>query len=169
MKALADCGELQSGAWQRMYGKPNISLRDSMMQFGMLAAVSASGYVPRGFPWRACLLLVLLSVPAGASPVTVQDSSYAGFPTYRDMTAHAGYGNTRPPEQQVIPGQFSPADAVIVPAPGNMPVMPLQELGPGHARQEGDSPDNRLLLFFLLLMAAVSGLLIEIATTRRHG
>lgn len=140
-----------------------------MMRFGIITAVSPSGSMPRGFSWPACLLLVLLSAPVGASSVMVQDSSYAGLPKFPDMTAHAGYGNTRPLEQQVIPGQFSPADAVIVPAPGNMPVMPLQELDPEHARQEGDSPNNRLLLFFLLVMAAVSGLLIEIATTRRQG
>ena len=140
-----------------------------MMRFGMIAAVSSSEPVPHGFPWRTCLLLMLLSAPVGASSVTVQNSPYAGFPTSLDLTAHAGHGNTRPLAQQVIPAQFSPADAVIVPAPGNMPVMPLQEPDPEHNRHEGDSPNNRLLLFFLLLMAAVSGLLIEIATTRRQG
>lgn len=139
------------------------------MRSGMTAADFSSGDVPRGIPWRTCLLLVLLSATPGARSVTVQDNLYTGLPADPGMTAQAGYGNTRPLEQQASPGRFQPADTIIVPTPDTMPVLPLKESDSGHARQQGDAPDNRLLLFFLLLMAAVSGLLIEIATTRRRG
>jgi hypothetical protein len=39
---------------------------------------------------------------------------------------------------------------------------------PGRSRQLDSPASNRLMLFFLLLMAGVSGLLIEIATSRRQ-
>lgn len=66
--------------------------------------------------------------------------------------------------------QFSPADIAIVPLPGKVPglSLPAMEPEPGRSRQLNSPASNRLMLFFLLLMAGVSGLLIEIATSRRQ-
>lgn len=56
-----------------------------------------------------------------------------------------------------------PISAVVVHKPEKQFAVPVP------ARDPGVPPHNRLLLFFLLLMAIVFGLLVENATTRRQG
>jgi len=114
------------------------------------------------------MLLMLLSTPVGASSVVPPDDSCPG-PALDVMTA-GDAGQTRPQsvEVQQTAGWLPPADASGAAVAGVMHAIPLAEAQTKPSSRPDDSPKDRLMLFFLLLMAAVFGLLIEITTARQR-
>jgi hypothetical protein len=112
----------------------------------------------------------MLSAQVGASVVTAPGSSDVGLLPVTGRNEYEVQLNRKAPASVRIAGQFSPADIAIVPPRGKVLALslPATEPEPGRSRQRNSPGSNRLMLFFLLLMAGVSGLLIEIATSRRQ-
>jgi hypothetical protein len=114
------------------------------------------------------VLLVLLSNPVEAASVALSGDPYTGLAP--DIMAVGDAGQIRPPsvELQQTAGRLPPADTAGALAAGVVPAMPITEPLTEPSGRAEDSPQNRMMLFFLLLMAAVFGLLIEITTSRQR-
>jgi hypothetical protein len=114
------------------------------------------------------MLLMLLSNPVGASSVAPPDDSYPGLAPDVMAAGDAGQIRAQSAEVKQTAGWLPPADAAGAAVAGVMPAMPLAEAQTESSSRPDDSPKDRLMLFFLLLMAAVFGLLIEITTVRQR-
>jgi hypothetical protein len=131
--------------------------------------MGCSGASRKGDIVRSVLvLLVLLSSPVEAASVALSDDSYPDLAP--DIMAVGDAGQIRPPsvELQQTAGRLPPADTAGALVAGVVPAMPITEPRTDPSGRAEDSPQNRVMLFFLLLMAAVFGLLIEITTSRQR-
>ena len=114
------------------------------------------------------VLLMLLSNPVWGSSVVLPDDSYPG--PAPDVMAVGDAGEIRPQSVKVqhTAGWLPPADAAGAAAAGVVHTLPIAEPQSEPSGRPDDSPSNRLMLFFLLLMAAVFGALVEITTARQR-
>jgi hypothetical protein len=109
-----------------------------------------------------------LSKPVGASSVVLPDDSCAGLAP--DVMAAGGAGQIRSQsvEVQQMAGWLPPASVAVAAVAGVVHAMPSAEPQTGPSSRPDDFLKDRLMLFFLLLIAAVFGLLIEITTARQR-
>jgi hypothetical protein len=153
-----------------MHGNQKIFRRESRLRYSRAAGFFLSRSEPICFLACVCPLLGMLSAQVGASAVTVPGSSEVGMLPVTGRNEYGVQPDRKASASERNAGQFSPADIAIVPPPGKVSglSLPAMEPEPGRSRQLDSPASNRLMLFFLLLMAGVSGLLIEIATSRRQ-
>jgi hypothetical protein len=114
------------------------------------------------------VLLMLLSNPVGASSVLLPDDSYPGLAPDVMAAGDAGEIRPQPVVVQQTAGWLPPADVAGDAVAGVVHAMPIAEPQTELSSRPDDSPKDRLMLFFLLLMAALFGLLIEITTARQR-
>jgi hypothetical protein len=121
-----------------------------------------------GFAVPVILLLMQLSIPAGAAYVTLSDSSSPELAT--EIVTAGSMGQIKPQivEPKLTADPVLPADSVGAVATGVVPARSVAEPQTGPSSRPDDSPPNRLMLFFLLLMAVVFGLLMEITSARQR-
>lgn len=106
--------------------------------------------------WRAGLLVILLGLPGRVLPVTVSGDMPDMLQQGSGLSA-ADRASTQRPARPPVPVNALSLTGLKNPDIAQLPM-----------RNADLSANNRLLLFFLLLMAGVFGLLVEIVTSRRQ-
>ena len=114
------------------------------------------------------VLLMLLSNPVWGSSVVLPDDSYPGLAPEVMAVGDAGQIRPQPVKVQQTAGWLPPADAAGAAVAGVVHTISIAEPQTEPSGRTDDSPPNRLTLFFLLLMAAVFGVLVEITTARQR-